>query len=117
MFKFVEIYGLKANGNGRSCQSHVVCGETVGVGSLLLLKPVVIINSNNQNEYAIAALLMVNDVESCTIGFIGREFHHFRTQYENKLVEVVEILADSKNTEHRRRSHANKGIAVCLLIN
>jgi hypothetical protein len=117
MPKYVEILGLEASNNNRSCVDHRVCGIMVKKGSVLLTKPVVILNENNQNEYAIAAIMMNDGVESCTVGYIGREFHFFREQYENRLIQVVECLQDSANTEHRRRSHLNKGIAVCVLLN
>ncbi len=74
-------------------------------------------DEQNKLEYAICAIMLNNGVEGCTVGYLGREFHYFRRQYEHKLVEVVELLDDSKNIEHRRRSYVNKGIAVAFLIN
>lgn len=116
MPKYVEILGIKESNNGRQCQRHLICGETVSVGSLLLLKPVVVLNQQSQAEYAISAVLMTNGIEDCTVGFLGKEFHFFRNQYEHKLVEIIEVLNHSSNTEHRRRCHVNRGIAVGILI-
>ena len=103
--KFVEILGLLENGNGRTCPRHGNCGSQVVVGSLLLLLPVVITDSKNENEYAIAAVILEGGNPTCTVGFMGREFHYFREQYENKSCQVSELLLDSTNSEHRRRAH------------
>ena len=117
MPKYVEILGIEASNSNRSCEVHKVCGIKVEQGTILFTKPVVILNESGQNEYAIAATILNNGVEECTVGYVGREFHFFRQQYENKLLQVVECLKDSKNIEHRRRSHLSKGIAVCVLLN
>jgi hypothetical protein len=114
--KFVEILGLLENGNGRTCPRHENCGSQVVVGSLLLLLPVVITNIENENEYAIAAVILEDGKPTCTVGFMGREFHYFREQYENKLAQVSELLLDSTNSEHRRRAHINRGIAISYLL-
>lgn len=113
----MEILGLKENNNGRKCHMHSTCGEQVVPGCMLLLKPTIIQNTSNQAEYAIAASIMVEGVEKCRVGFVGREFHIFRSRYEHKLVEVVEVLEKSSNTAHRRRSHANRGIATAFCLN
>ena len=76
--KYVEVLGLLENGNGRTCPKHDVCGSKVMVESLLLLLPVVITNAQDENEYAIAAVILENGTPTCTVGFLGREFHHFR---------------------------------------
>ena len=115
--KYIEILGLAENGNGRTCPRHGNCGSQVVVGSLLLLLPVVVTNTQNENEYAIAAVILDGGKPTCTIGFLGKEFHFFREQYENKLAQVCELLLDSSNSEHRRRAHINRGIAVSYLLN
>jgi hypothetical protein len=115
--KYIEVLGLLENGNGRACPKHSVCGSRVIVGSLLVLLPVAITNGQNENEYAIAAVILENGTPTCTVGFVGREFHYFREQYENKLAQVSELLLDSTNSEHRRRAHINRRIAVSYLLN
>ncbi len=114
---YVEIVGLLEANNNRACEQHKVCGQTVVKGSLLNLKPCVIVNESGRNEYAISANIMLDGIETCTVGFVAREFHPFRARYEHKLVQVIELLCESTNTEHRRRSYVNRGIAICVLLN
>lgn len=114
--RYVDIVGLVESTNGRSCKQHDVCGLVVKVGSLIRLAPVVVENADGQNEYAIGARIFDNGVESCLVGFVGREFHFFREQYEFKIVQVQQLLAESKNTELRRRSHFNRGVAVAYIL-
>ncbi len=116
MVVYLEISGLKANTNGRSCRIHSVCGETVEVGNVLLLQPTIVLNKQGLNEYAISAKLMIHGIESCSVGYICKEFHYFKQMFENKLCKVVELHYNSNNAEHRRRSDRNMGIATCVLL-
>jgi hypothetical protein len=113
---YTEVVGLLESGNGRSCRDHVACGTVVNIGSILLLKNTTVVNQDGKNEFAIKAVLLTDGVESCTVGFIGREFHFRRFDYSDKLIEVAELLSESANSEHRRRSHVHRGIAICIRI-
>lgn len=100
-YNYIEVVGLFEKNNGRTCKAHPEgCGLHVEKNAVIFLKPLVIINQEDKNEYAIGAYLMNAGVESCLIGFIAREFHCFRGMYEFKLVQILELLSESKNTDH-----------------
>jgi hypothetical protein len=72
----------------------------------------------DMREFAIKAVILseLNDVETCTVGFIAREFHGFSDRYVNQLLQVDELLVDSVNRYDRSRAHHNRGIAICRVI-
>jgi hypothetical protein len=115
---YVQIVGLGKGTNGRTCRDHRdFCGVQVKKGDTLYLKPVIIINQEGKNEYAIAAYILKDGLEACRVGFIAREFHFFKERYENKLVQVQELQSQSNNKEYRRRSHLFGEVAIAVLLN
>jgi hypothetical protein len=116
MASYIEIVGLADGSNGRKCSAHLVCGRQIAPGNLVRLLPTVIVNELGQNEYAIGVRIVKGGRDSCLVGFIPREFHAFRTLYENKYAQILELLANSKNSEHRRKSYKSKGLAIASLL-
>ncbi len=114
---YVEILGFKSPTNQRHCNKHSVCGEIVAVGTMVYLKPTTIKNTQNTVEFAIEAVVIADGVEGCRVGFLAKEFHMFSNKYEHKLVQIIDLLDQARNSEHRRRSHLNYGIAVGYLLN
>jgi hypothetical protein len=53
----VEIVGMDASGNGRSCYQHDVCGSVLDYDIVVRLRKVQIMNSSRREETAIAAYL------------------------------------------------------------
>lgn len=87
------------------------------VNSLIVIKPDVLINENNLNEYCLKAYLMINGEESCCIGLVGSEFHPFRQLYEFKLGQIIKDYSNSNNLQERRVSAERDGVVVCRIVN
>jgi hypothetical protein len=68
----LEIVGLLASTNGRSCSVHSECGKSVVVGDLLRLKECVV-SISGVTENAIKLVKITDDgVEGCTVAYIPR---------------------------------------------
>ena len=116
--KKIEIVGLTANGNGRSCETHECCGENVAVGDVLRLRQA-IVSVNGNLEKCLKVVRIVEDAEKCIVGFVPRVIISKvlkDVEGDNRFVEVTEIYNDSMNTYKRRKSHLNKGMALCAFI-
>jgi hypothetical protein len=116
-FSDFEMVGLHGVTNGRSCNLHVCCGTHVVVGDVVRLKKT-IVEVHDGIEESIACVLVRRGRESCIVGFIPRPLHHFRPILEhiNKHAQVVEMYSTSRNTQKRRHSHMNVGVAGCCFI-
>jgi hypothetical protein len=113
----LEIVGLHANSNGRSCCQHHCCGEHVQVGDVLrLVRCIVTIHS--QPEEAVKLVKIADGTNTCTVGFVPRVFSKMPhvEQHINKFVQVVELYTNSGNTYKNQLSTKNSGMAsvVCL---
>ena len=113
----LEIVGLGAATNGRSCCIHSCCGDHVRVGNLLrLVKCVVTIGG--EVEEAIKCVLIVDGTDTCTVGFVPRSLSgHDKVQAQiGGFVQVLELYDESESNQKRRKSHTNKGMASCIFL-
>ena len=113
----IEICGLLGTNNGRSCVIHDRCGDQVLAGHILRLKRCVV-EMNGLMEMAYKVVSITNMCENCTVGFIPRSLIQVAESsgLHDKFVSVVEMYADSDNRTKRRKSHTNKGMAKCVLL-
>lgn len=111
-----EIVGLHGDSNGRSCESHRVCGAHVQPGDCLRFK-LVIVDIDNEVQEAIACHRIKDGVESCRIGFLSRNLAaRSKHQFENKFAQVLELYEQSENVAKRNKSYRNKGMASFRLL-
>jgi hypothetical protein len=68
----LEIVGLIANNNGRSCSIHGCCGSELIVGDLLHLKETIVMVEGRDEEYAVKLVRIDDGVEVCTMAFVPR---------------------------------------------
>jgi hypothetical protein len=113
----LEIVGLHASNNGRSCCSHATCGDSVKEGDLLrLVQCVVTVKGEVQN--AIKCVHVVKGKDSCCVAYVPRL--HAKSaniqEHVNGFVQVVELYNNSENSMQRRKSHSNHGMASCVLV-
>ena len=84
--------------------------------SLIILKPDVYVNNENNNEYCLKAFHMVNGEEDALMGFAGREFLSFRALFEHKLAQVVKIYSKSTNSYEKSVAEERNGVCLCKII-
>ena len=65
----IEIVGIEASNNGRSCHQHDVCGTLVEEDVVLRLRKVQILNSLGREVPAIAAYHVSDGIDQCHVGF------------------------------------------------
>ena len=67
----LEIVGLHASTNGRSCSVHSCCGDFLKVGDLLRLQKCVV-TTNGELQDAIKCVRIIDGADSCTAAFVPR---------------------------------------------
>ena len=67
-------------------------------------------------EAAIAAYWVNDGIDRCRVGFLPRHCIKHSHLFEGKLVQVVEMLSQSKNKTARSKSNKNMGIALAAMI-
>jgi hypothetical protein len=55
VLRYIDVVGLEMNTNGRSCEAHDICGRSVQVGDILVLKNAIVTIEEIQ-EGAVAAI-------------------------------------------------------------
>ena len=68
----VEIVGIEASSNGRSCEEHDVCGSILAEDVVVRLRKVQIVNAKGIEETAIAANWVSDGIDRCRVGFLQR---------------------------------------------
>ena len=113
----VEIVGIEANSNGRSCYQHDVCGELVEEDVVLRLRKVQILNSLGREETAIAAYHVSDGIDQCRVGFLQRHFVAHAKTFDGVLAQVTEVYSvGSDSPIKRKKCRHNMGCCLAALI-
>ena len=67
-------------------------------------------------ETAIAAYWVTDGIDRCRVGFLPRHLVRRARFYSGRLVQVVEMLADSENPRQRQYSCHNLGACKAVMI-
>jgi hypothetical protein len=113
----LEIVGLHASTNGRSCSVHTYCGQHVKVGDLLrLVKCVVTINGYTQE--AVKCVRIVDGTDSCHVAFVPIPFARSAkiTSKLGDFVYVLELYDKPDSAYKRSKSATKKGMAACIFL-
>lgn len=115
----LEIVGLHASNNGRSCSVHACCGDFLKVGNWLhFVKCIKTVDSKLQD--AIKYVCIVDGTDSCTAAYVPR--YMVKTVSEkilndfNSFVQVLELYDDNESSHKQWKSHFNKVMASCIFI-
>ena len=112
----LDIVGITAKDQGRSCEIHECCGAVLEVDMVLRLRSVQVL-INGEEETAIAAYRVSGGVDSCRVGFARRHLLKYKDEYDARLVQVLEIFNDkTENPSDRMKAHRNKGCCQVVLI-
>ena len=110
-----EIVGLLQDSNGRSCESHEVCGLYVRVNDLITLESRSIKINNNYSP-GICARRVRSGVSSCVIGFIPTSHLSYWEPFCGWVAQILELYHHSDNTAKRAKICRNYGVASFQLI-
>ena len=118
----VDIVGIHASNNGRSCKNHLVCGCVVVPDVVVRFKVVqlglepVPVNPRVE-ETAIAVYHVTGGIDTCRVGFLRRHLLKYKDEYDGRLAQVTEVFnAQSESPSDREKHHRNKGCARAVLI-
>lgn len=113
----LEIVGLEASSNGRSCTIHKACGASVEVGDVLRLVRCTV-TVNGTTEEALKCVKVVDSVDTCTVAFVPRVQATLPKveEHVNKFVQVVEVYANSESNYKRSKGATNKGMAAVAFL-
>ena len=111
-FTMVEIVGIKDDERGRSCVNHNVCGDILSVGMLVKINKVEIINEYKKQETAMAINVIVDNIETCRVGFLSRIMFEVYQFLDGKIARIVSIYSDADDIKLCRKMHMNKGVAL-----
>jgi hypothetical protein len=113
----LEIVGLSASENDRSCCQHECCGEHVERNDVLrLVKCVVTVK--DKTEEAIKLCLIKEGTMTCTVAYVPRTYMNIpkvRNQV-TRYCQVVELYNESTNSYKRKLSHRNRGMASVAFL-
>ena len=119
----VDIVGLEASNNGRSCENHEVCGCVVAPDVVVRFKVVQlareVVNEANPNveATAIAVYHVSGGIDTCCVGFLRRHLLKYKDEYDGRLAQVTEVFDEqSESPTDRAKYHRNKGCARAVLI-
>jgi hypothetical protein len=114
----VEIVGIEASNNGRSCEEHNVCGSVLCDDVIVRLRLVQIINPDQgKEETAIAAYWVSDGIDRCRVGFLHRHLVKHSKHYDGALAQITEIYCKDSESPSKRKKHArNKGCCLAAII-
>ena len=113
----VEIVGIEAVSNGRSCYQHDVCGTLVEEDVVLRLRKVQILNSLGREETAIAAYHVSDGIDQCRVGFLQRHFVAHASTFDGVLAQVTEMYSVGSDSPIKRKKwRHNMGCCLAALI-
>ena len=109
--KCMDVVGLSASENGRSCDRHPICGSVVTEGSVLRARHVELPTGG-----AMAVHLIEDGIESCRVGFLKNCYIKYHERYNGRLLKVIRLYAISPSQQDRRRSHRYRGMCLCKFL-
>lgn len=113
----VEIVGIEASTNGRSCDQHDVCGSVLDDDVVVRLRKVQILNSNGHEETAIAAYLVSDGIDQCRVGFLQRHFVAHAKSFDGVLAQVTEVYSITSDSPiKRKKCRHNMGCCLAAVI-
>lgn len=115
----VDVVGILASNNGRSCEKHLVCGEALIAPDVVLRFCSVQVEKQEGDgeEPAIAAYHVTGGVDCCRVGFLRRHLLKYRDEYDGRLAKVIDVMSATSESPSDRAKHVrNKGCCRATLI-
>eukprot|EP00977_Amphora_coffeiformis_P008856 scaffold1999_cov153-Amphora_coffeaeformis.AAC.16 len=112
----VDIVGINAADNGRSCEAHEACGAVLKADNVVRLQ-VAQIKVDDKEETAIALYGVSGGVDTCHIGFLRQYLLKYKDKYDARLAQIIEIFTEnSESPSDRNKARRNLGYCRATLI-
>ena len=118
----VDIVGITASDNGRTCKKHKVCSSVVAEDVVVRFRKVQVEKSVHKDkaleeETAIAVYHVMGGVDTCRVGFLRRHLLKYADEYDGHLAQITEVFSDkSESPSNRQKHYRNHGCARAVLI-
>jgi len=117
----VDIVGINASDNGRSCEHHECCGSLVVPDMVVRFKCVQMEKTNDPEgateATALAVVRVTGGIDTCRVGFLRRHLLKYKDEYDGRLAQVTDVFSDeSESPSDRQKHHRNRGCARAVLI-
>ena len=116
----VDIVGILASDQGRSCEKHKVCGCVIAPDVVVRFRTVQLQSKDGKPELettAIAAYHVTGGIDACRVGFLRRHLLKYKDEYDGRLAQVVEVFDEnSESPSDRSKHHRNMGCCRAVLI-
>jgi hypothetical protein len=118
-FSDLEIVGTSSPTNGRTCNLHAICGDSLVAGDICRLVPCSV-TINNVDEEAIKVVKVVDGMETCMVGYVPRSFAAMEKVYAHAsiggCIVINKIYKDCNNDYKKQLANRNKGMASTSLV-
>ena len=120
----VDIVGVNASDEGRSCEEHDCCGAAVIQADVVVRFRAVqlkrdIANEANpaHEETALAVHHVTGGIDGCRVGFPRGHLLKHKDEHDGRLAQVTEVFSDSgESPSDRAKHHCNRGCCSAVLI-
>ncbi len=119
----IEIIGITACNQGRSCEEYPYCGEVIDNDVVVRLRRVQVImpskNSGPGKEVtAVAVYWVANGIDRCRVGFLPAHRVKYATRYDGVLAQVTETFCPVAEGDKTvcKKYHCNKGFCHAVII-
>jgi hypothetical protein len=92
--RHVTVVGLCNADNGRTCGKHLICGQTVVIGTVVRFL-VTVVCRNGAMEYAIGAYWIDKGSTNCLVGFLPAACVIDWEMFEDQIGQVIRISRNS----------------------
>ena len=119
----VDIVGIKASNNGRSCEEHECCGAAIVAPDVVVrfrsiqLEREVDDANPSPEATAIGVFHVTDGVDGCLVGFLRRHLLKYKDEYDGRLAQITEVFSEeSASPSDRAKHHRNVGCCSAVLI-
>ncbi len=111
-----EIVGIYCSNNGRSCEMHECCGETLEADQVLRFKKELVFE-DGEVIVRVKVVRIHNGQEKCHVGYLPRVVvRYMADKYIEQFAVVMEIYKESEEAYKNVKSRHNGGMASFRLI-
>ena len=114
----VDIVGISAKDQGRSCECHRKCGEVLKLDVVVRFRRVQVVVAGKE-ETAIAVYWVNEGIDRCRVGFLPRHMTMRADRYDGVLAQIIGVYGSATEDESkyvREKAHKNKGFAEAAII-
>jgi hypothetical protein len=118
----IDIVGIDAGDNGRSCENHTICGSVVAPDVVVRIRAVQVkrkVDADNSEpeDSALAVYHVTGGIDACRVGFLRRHLLKYKDEYDGRLAQVIEVFGtNSESPTDRAKHHRNRGCCRAVLI-